>query len=115
MAAERARVSELSSKLAEAERHRLRVAELESQLAGERQKGAEIVSRLNELERAAVKLQETEVLLATERDRNGLLVRRVTETEQAADNATKRFEDMARKLGEIAGLASQLGNGKGRS
>jgi hypothetical protein len=27
----------------------------------------------------------------------------------------KRFEDMARKLGEIAGLASQLGGGKGRA
>ena len=67
------------------------------------------------MEKAASRLQETEVLLATERDRNGLLTRRISEAEQIAEGATKRFEDMARKLGEIAGLASQLGNGKGRS
>ncbi len=115
LVAERARVGELSSKLAEAERHRLHAAELESQLAVEQQKGTEIASRLNDMEQASVKLQEIGALLATERDRNGLLARRVSEAEQAADNATKRFEDMARKLGEIAGLASQLGNGKGRS
>jgi chromosome segregation ATPase len=115
LAGERARVGELSSKLAEAERHRQRAAELEGQLAVEQQKGAEIARRLNELEQTAVKLQEMETLLTTERDRNGLLARRVSETEQAAENATKRFEEMARKLGEIAGLASQLGNGKGRS
>lgn len=112
---ERARVGELSAKLAEAERHGRRVQELESQLAAEHQKAAEIASRLNELERTASKIHEMEALLATERDRNGLLARRVSETEQAAANATKRFEDMARKLGEIAGLASQLGNGNTRS
>jgi hypothetical protein len=38
----------------------------------------------------------------------------VTESEQATEQATKRFEEMAIKLGEIAGLASQLGNGKRR-
>jgi hypothetical protein len=56
-----------------------------------------------------------EALLAAERDRNELLARRISEAEQAAANATKRFEDMARKLGEIAGLASQLGSGNTRS
>jgi hypothetical protein len=39
-------------------------------------------------------------------------VKRVSDAEQAAELASKRFEEMARKLGEIAGLASQLGNGK---
>lgn len=115
LAGERARVGELSNKLAEAERYRQRATELEGQLEVEQQKVAEIARRLNEVERAAVKLQEMEALLATERDRNGLLALRVSETEQAAENATKRFEEMARRLGEIAGLASQLGNGKGRS
>ena len=43
------------------------------------------------------------------------LMKRVSESEQAAEQATKRFEEMAIKLGEIAGLASQLGNGKRRS
>jgi hypothetical protein len=54
-------------------------------------------------------------LLQTERDRNAVLARRVTEAEQATIQATKRFEEMAKKLGEIAGLASQLGNGARRS
>ena len=81
-------------------------------MAAEQQQGKE---RVRQLEAATKKLQEVEALLSTERDRNGLLARRVSETEQAADNATKRFEEMARKLGEIAGLASQLGSGKIRS
>lgn len=115
LAVERARASDMSHKLAEAERRGRRAGELEGQLAAEQQKGAESACRLNELERAAAKLQEMESLLATERDRNGALARRVSETEQAAEHATKRLEEMARKLGEIAGLASYLGNGKGRS
>ena len=51
-------------------------------------------------------------MLQTERERNSLLAKRVSETEQAAEQATKRFEEMATKLGEIAGLASQLGKRK---
>ena len=35
--------------------------------------------------------------------------------EMAAQQATKRFEEMAKKLGEIAGLASQLGGGSKRA
>ena len=38
-----------------------------------------------------------------------MLARRVSETEMAAQQATRRFEEMAKKLGEIGGLASQLG------
>lgn len=112
---ERARVGELSAHLATAERSIARVAELESTLAEMTQKVSAGTARIEELERAAAKMQEVEGLLAAERDRNGLLTRRVAEAEHAAEQATKRFEDMARKLGEIAGLASQLGNGKGRS
>ena len=40
------------------------------------------------------------------------LAERAAEAEQLADQSTRRFEDLARKLGEIAGLASQLGAGK---
>lgn len=54
-------------------------------------------------------------LLASERDRNGVLAQRVADAEQSAESATKRFEEIVRKLGEIAGLASQLGSGKGQS
>lgn len=115
LAVERAKVNELSNKISATERTAQRAGEFEVMLTAEQQKGAEIARRLQELEKAAMKVQEIEALLATERDRNGLLARRVSETEQAAESATKRFEDMARKLGEIAGLASKLGNGKGQS
>jgi len=54
---------------------------------------------------------ELEALLEAERERNAVLVNRVSETEQVAVSATKRLEEMVRKLGEIAGLASQLGKG----
>ena len=72
-------------------------------------------ARLSEAERAAKNAWEFETLLQTERERNSLLARRIAETEQASELANKRFEEMATKLGEIAGLASQLGSGKRRS
>jgi CheY-like chemotaxis protein len=88
---------------------------LEAELLTERRKGAEAVGHLQELEQVAMNVQEMEGLLTVERDRNGTLTRRVTEAEQAAESATKRLEEMARKLGEIASLASQLGSGRGQS
>ncbi len=57
------------------------------------------------------RIGELEALLEAERERNAVLVNRVSETEQVAVSATKRLEEMVRKLGEIAGLASQLGKG----
>jgi CheY-like chemotaxis protein len=92
-----------------------RIKTLETELMSEQCKHTETVERLQEAEKTATKVQELEGLLVAERERNGVLSRQVVETEQAAENATKRFEEMARKLGEIAGLASQLGNGKGQS
>ncbi len=91
------------------------VTTLETELAAERQKQAETTGRLQEMERVRATIQELEGRLVVERERNGSLSKRVVETEQAAENATKRFEEMARKLGEIAGLAAQLGSGKGQS
>lgn len=92
-----------------------RVTVLETELAAERQKHTETTGRLQELEKVETTVRELEGLLVAERERNGVLSQRVVETEQAAEHATKRFEEMARKLGEIAGLASQLGSGKGQS
>jgi CheY-like chemotaxis protein len=91
-----------------------RVTMLETELAAERRKHAETTGRLQEAERDGANVQELEGLLVAERERNGALSKRIVETEQAAENATKRFEEMARKLGEIAGLAAQLGSGKGQ-
>ncbi len=115
LTAERARVGELSGRLAEAERGAQRLSDLESQLAVATQAGSAKESRIQELEKMVDAAQEFEKLLATERDRNAVLARRVSESEQSAEQSMKRFEDMARKLGEIAGLASQLGSGKGRA
>ncbi len=115
LAAEQVKVSELREKVTAAEGAIQRKGELEVLLAAEQHKRAGSERRLAEVGAAATKAQELEVLLATERERNGLLARRVAEAELATQTATKRFEDMARKLGEIAGLASQLGNAKGQS
>jgi Trp operon repressor len=70
---------------------------------------------LAETESSGGKAKEVLQLLETERERNAVLARRVSETELAAQQATKRFEEMAKKLGEIAGLASQLGGGSKRA
>lgn len=71
----------------------------------------ELTGKAGSAEQATRRIGELEALLAAERERNALLVNRVSETEQVAVSATKRFEEMVRKLGEIAGLASQLGKG----
>ena len=91
-----------------------RVKTLETELTAEQQKLTETVEKLQAVGKPETKVQELEGLLVAERERNSVLSRRIVETEQAAEQATKRFEEMARKLGEIAGLASQLGSGKGQ-
>jgi chromosome segregation ATPase len=90
-----------------------KILDLEVDLSTERRKQEETMGQLQELERVATRVQEMEGLLAAERDRNGILAGQVVEADQAADSATKRLEEMARKLSEIAGLASQLGHGRG--
>lgn len=91
-----------------------RVKTLETELATGQQTLTETVGRLQDVQKTETKVQELEGLLVAERERNGVLSQRIVETEQVAEHATKRFEEMARKLGEIAGLASQLGSGKGQ-
>ena len=113
--AERETGAQLVQQLTALEQAAPRATQLEELLAAEQQKGIEIAQRLHEIQQVATNVQEIEALLATERDRNRLLAHRVSETEQIAENATKRFEEMVRKLGDIAGLASQLGNVKGTS
>jgi len=114
-----ARVQDMEAKVLSAEQQvtelQQKVETLESELVAEQRKHTETTNRLHEAETIEIKVQELEGLLATELERNGVLSRRVAEAEQAAELATKRFEEMAHKLGEIAGLASQLGSGKGQS
>jgi DNA-binding response OmpR family regulator len=109
---EQKRASDLTRRAAESEQLSAQVSMLEQALAAEQQRNSELAGRLSIAERASAKGLEGDTLLQTERERNRLLVKRVSEAEQTAEQASKRFEEMARKLGEIAGLASQLGNGK---
>ncbi len=103
------RVSDLEQSL---EQERLRIAELNGVLATERETAVVVMAKVKELETVVQRAHELDLALAEERARSAQLMRRTTEAEHAADQSTRRFEDMARKLGEIAGLASQLGNGK---
>jgi len=114
LAKEQERTSDLTRRVAESEQVAARVRTLAHALAAEQEKSKGLAARLSEAERASQKTQEFESLLQTERERNSLLAKQVSETEYAAEQATKRFEEMATKLGEIAGLASQLGSGKRR-
>ena len=115
LAQEQARATDLTRRVAESEELTARVRTLEGLLSTEQQRSKDLAERLSETERGSHKGSESDELLQTERERNGLLVKRVSEAEQAAEQANKRFAEMAIKLGEIAGLASQLGNGKRRS
>jgi DNA-binding response OmpR family regulator len=115
LAKEQERTSDLTRRVAESEQVAGRVRTLEQALAAEQEKSKGLAARVSEAERASQKAQEFETLLQTERERNSLLAKHVSETEQSAEQATKRFEEMAKKLGEIAGLASQLGSGKRQS
>jgi len=114
LAKEQERTSDLTRRVAESEQVAERVRTLEHALAVEQGKSKGLAVRFSEAERALQKAQEFEALLQTEREQNSLLAKHVSETEHAAEQATKRFEEMATKLGEIAGLASQLGSGKPR-
>jgi DNA-binding response OmpR family regulator len=115
LAKEQQQTAELTRRLNESERAAGRAAVLEQEAGEAKRQVADLMARLSEAERIQAKVQESEALLQTERDRNAVLARRVAEAEQATIQANKRFEEMAKKLGEIAGLASQLGNGARRS
>jgi CheY-like chemotaxis protein len=123
LSAERMAAAQLVQQLTELEGAATRGNNAEMMLASEMQRAAEfeqkaraaeaelIAARTQGADQASAEVQKLEALLVSERERNAALVHRVSESEMAAMNATKRFEEMARKLGEIAGLASQLGKG----
>lgn len=104
---EAARAKELDATLI-AERERS--AHFETALSSERQQAAVFLQQVTELEQAVNRARELDAVLAGERERSTQLAKRATEAEQLANQSNRRLEDMARKLAEIAGLASQLGN-----
>ena len=103
---------QLAQHMTELEGEVARTQELSQALAAEQERNKDLGVRLTEAQRALQKVQEIEALFQAEQERNSLLARRVFEAEQASGLATKRFEEVAVKLGEIAGWASQLGSGK---
>jgi CheY-like chemotaxis protein len=121
--AERMAAAQLAQQLTELDGAAARGNNAEMMLASEMQRAAEfeqkaraaeaelLAARTQGADQASAEVQKLEALLVSERERNAALVHRVSEAEMVAMNATKRFEEMARKLGEIAGLASQLGKG----
>lgn len=94
------------------EKARAQVAELDRVLTAEREAAATLLVQYKEMEKKADLVQELEQELSAERDHSMQLTKRVADAEMMAEQSTRRFEDLARKLGEIAGLASQLGNAK---
>lgn len=84
---------------------------VEASLIVEQARVKELTEKAESAGHVMRRIGELEALLEAERERNAVLVNRVSETEQVAVSATKRLEEMVRKLGEIAGLASQLGKG----
>ncbi|MEO8338674.1 MAG: response regulator [Nitrospirota bacterium] len=117
--AERQAATQLVEQITEMEqgatRSQMLAQEFAQALAAEQETSKGLAVRLSDAERALENATQNDTLLQTERERNSLLMKRVSESEHASEQATNRFEEMARKLGEIAELASQLGNGKRRS
>lgn len=94
------------------EKARTQVAELEAALTAEREAAATLLAQCKQMEEKAARVQDLEQELSAEQDHSIQLTKRVADAESMAEQSTRRFEDLARKLGEIAGLASQLGNAK---
>ncbi|MBA5873141.1 MAG: response regulator [Nitrospira sp. CR1.2] len=95
-----------------AEKTRAQMVELEGALSAEREASALLLAQVKQLEEGSVRIQELEQALAAEQERAQQLAQRTADAEQMAEQSSRRFEDLARKLGEIAGLASQLGSGR---
>lgn len=111
---ERHKAGDLARRLNDAEREAASVKELGAVLSTEREKNFQLNQRIAQLEQAMVRIKELERTVVSEQERASQLTQRASEAEQVAQQANRRLEDMARKLGEIAGLASQLGQGKTR-
>jgi chromosome segregation ATPase len=110
----RQHIEQVDADLAHAKPKAAKVPELEQALASAREHAERLAAELAETKPKADRLPDLEHALAAERERSDMLSRRISEAEHAAEQSAKRLEDMARKLGEIAGLASKLGSGPGR-
>lgn len=110
----RLHIEQVDEDLADANSKAARVPELEQALTSAREREEQLAAELAETKPKADRLPDLERTLLSERERSDTLMRRISEAEHAAEQSNKRLEDMARKLGEIAGLASKLGSNLGR-
>jgi predicted RNase H-related nuclease YkuK (DUF458 family) len=81
------------------------ITELDAALSAEREAAAALLVQVKQLEATAQRASELDLALVSEQERSMQLEKRAMEAEHMAEQSTRRFEDMARKLGEIAGLA----------
>lgn len=107
-------IEQVDADLANVKTKAARVPELEQALATVQERAEQLAADLTETKPKADRLPDLELALSAERERSDALTRRISEAEHAAEQSNKRLEDMARKLGEIAGLASKLGSSPGR-
>lgn len=114
LTAERHKAGDLSRRLGEAEREKVPGKELVAALSTERDKNSRLSQRVAQLEQAMARVKELERAVMSEQERANQSTQRASEAEQVAQQANRRLEDMAHKLAEIAGLASQLGQSKVR-
>lgn len=108
---ERSAATQLVQQMTTMEKAVVRSQELAQEVLREQQRADMLAQRLSESEAEKSKLKEVQQLLESERERTSLLGKRVSEAEQEAQQATRRLEEIAKKLGEVALFASQLGSG----
>ncbi len=111
---ERQAARQLVEQMTEMEQAATRYQQVSQQLAQEQEHTRELTRRVAVSEQGAERVCLLEQALAAEQQISKDLAVRLSEAEQASEQASNRFEEMARKLGEIAGLASQLGSRKQR-
>lgn len=109
--AERLAATQLVQQMTAMEKAVVRSQELAQEVMREQQRAEMLAQRLSESELENAKLKEAQQLLEAERERSSVFAHRVSEAEQEAEQATTRLEEIAKKLGEVALLASQLSSG----
>lgn len=102
---EREKAAQMSRRLAEFELAAGRVEELETLLARECDQTARLNEQLAGAQHGAGRVEELETLLATECERTAQLQQQLAEAQEQVAEAGRRYEDLSRKLSQIANLS----------
>ncbi|MFO0773766.1 MAG: response regulator [Nitrospiraceae bacterium] len=108
--AEKQKVEELEARLPEIAQLRAELAGVQASLSSERERNSALAAEAQRAQNEAGRVPTLESALADAKERAERLSQRVTDAESSADAANRRLEEMARKLSQIAGLASKLGS-----